>query len=98
MHRSYEHNGEGSAPNSAGWKRTRRTSGTSVPQSPLDAPASHRNNSSSSNGEDSGSNAFTEGGQVRREFDWSLGCGKWRHRSTSGSERGAHKVSSLFDF
>ncbi|VUZ57522.1 unnamed protein product, partial [Hymenolepis diminuta] len=88
---SYESNGEGSVPNSAGWRRTRRTSGASVPQSPLDAHTV-RNNSGSSNGEENESNMVTEGGgQVRREFDWTLGCGKWRHRSTSGSERGGHK-------
>ncbi|KAH9286293.1 hypothetical protein ECG_01955 [Echinococcus granulosus] len=80
---------------STGWRRTRRTSG-SVSQSPLDAPTSQRHNSGSSGGEEgcgggngSGGNG---GGTVRREFDWSLGCGKWRHRSTSGSERGAHKT------
>ncbi|VDO06279.1 unnamed protein product [Rodentolepis nana] len=89
---SYETNGEGSFPHSAGWRRTRRTSGTSVPQSPLDAHSAHRNNSGSSNSEENGNNSVTEGGgQFRREFDWTLGCGKWRHRSTSGSERLGHK-------
>nr|CDS28772.1 GYF domain containing protein [Hymenolepis microstoma] len=89
---SYEPNGDGSVPHSAGWRRTRRTSGASVPQSPLDGHSAHRNNSGSSNSEENGNNSVTEGsGQFRREFDWTLGCGKWRHRSTSGSERLGHK-------
>ena len=84
------------APHFTNWRRTRRASG-SVPQSPLDAPhsSSQRRNSGSSGGEETGnvgSNSGGNGGAIRREFDWTLGCGKWRHRSTSGSERGNHKV------
>uniref|UniRef100_A0A5K3F3D4 GYF domain-containing protein n=1 Tax=Mesocestoides corti TaxID=53468 RepID=A0A5K3F3D4_MESCO len=73
------------------WRRSHRLSG-GTPQSPLDstgAPGNQRHNSGSSGGDDSGGC-----GAVRREFDWTLGCGKWRHRSTSGSERGNHKRSS----
>ncbi|KAM7539881.1 hypothetical protein Aperf_G00000024731 [Anoplocephala perfoliata] len=84
--------GDASQPNSASWRRTLRSTG-SVPHSPLDAPTSKRHDSGSSNGDDSGSGIAPEGSQVRREFDWTLGCGKWRHRSTSGSERGVHKGS-----
>uniref|UniRef100_A0A5K3F2X1 GYF domain-containing protein n=1 Tax=Mesocestoides corti TaxID=53468 RepID=A0A5K3F2X1_MESCO len=72
------------------WRRSHRLSG-GTPQSPLDstgAPGNQRHNSGSSGGDDSGGC-----GAVRREFDWTLGCGKWRHRSTSGSERGNHKAA-----
>ncbi|KAL5961105.1 GRB10-interacting GYF protein 2 [Taenia solium] len=88
--------GGDTAQHSTGWRRTRRTSG-SLPQSPLDAPSSQRHNSGSSGGEEGcgggSSSGGNGGGAVRREFDWTLGCGKWRHRSTSGSERGAHKAA-----
>ncbi|VDM21043.1 unnamed protein product [Hydatigera taeniaeformis] len=83
--------GNDTTQHSAGWRRTRRSSG-SVPQSPLDAASSQRHNSGSSGGEE-GCGGGNGNGTVRHEFDWALGCGKWRHRSTSGSERGAHKAT-----
>uniref|UniRef100_A0A0X3NQ32 PERQ amino acid-rich with GYF domain-containing protein 2 n=2 Tax=Schistocephalus solidus TaxID=70667 RepID=A0A0X3NQ32_SCHSO len=50
------------------------------------APSSTRHNSGSSGTEET---IVRPGG---KEVDWTLGCGKWRHRSKSGSERGSRPI------
>ncbi|BHF58669.1 GRB10 interacting GYF protein 1 [Sparganum proliferum] len=50
------------------------------------APLSTRHDSGSSGPEET---VVRPGG---KEVDWTLGCGKWRHRSKSGSERGSRPL------
>ncbi|KAL7062073.1 hypothetical protein AAHC03_01520 [Spirometra sp. Aus1] len=73
------------------WRRAAGTAASCLPPGHTDsveytAPLSTRHDSGGSGAEET---VVRPGG---KEVDWTLGCGKWRHRSKSGSERGSRPL------